>query len=203
MSTYMSRLFSRSNSSIFLQSGTALQSEVLRLRDEMFLVDAGIGTPRICTQDELIGNPNTKWPTRFENRVGYLDRVSGETPVKKQILERCFVDMVTGDSAMKERAAVRFNDIVGPTDSVSGEPLLLPRRFRKNQAWTELTKIWRRNSKVRGFIAEKVRGGYSVAIAGYIAFLPTRPMINRRVPSDQFIIESINPKTMKIVVVRT
>lgn len=109
----MSRLFSRSNSSIFLQSGTALQAKVLRLRDEMFLVDAGIGTSRICTQDELIGDPNTKWPTRFENRVGYLDRVSGETPVKKQILERCFVDMVTGDSAMKERAAIRFNDIVG------------------------------------------------------------------------------------------
>ncbi|KAL2468641.1 Ribosomal protein S1 [Forsythia ovata] len=202
MSTYMSRLFSRSNSSIFLQSGTALQSKVLRLREEMFLVDAGIGTPRICTQDELIGDPKTKWPMRFENRVGYLDRVSGETPIKKQILERCFVDMVTGDSAMKERAAVRFNDLVGPTDSVSGEPLLLPRRFRKNRAWMELTKIWRTNSKVRGFIAEKVRGGYSVAIAGYIAFLPTRPVINRR-PSDRFIIESMNPKTKNIVVVRT
>ncbi|KAL2469117.1 Ribosomal protein S1 [Forsythia ovata] len=198
----MSRLFSRSNSSIFLQSGTALQSKVLRLREEMFLVDAGIGTPRICTQDELIGDPKTKWPMRFENRVGYLDRVSGETPIKKQILERCFVDMVTGDSAMKERAAVRFNDLVGPTDSVSGEPLLLPRRFRKNRAWMELTKIWRTNSKVRGFIAEKVRGGYSVAIAGYIAFLPTRPVINRR-PSDRFIIESMNPKTKNIVVVRT
>ncbi|KAL2496613.1 uncharacterized protein Fot_40370 [Forsythia ovata] len=125
-----------------------------------------------------------------------------ETPIKKQILERCFVDMVTGDSAMKERAAVRFNDLVGPTDSVSGEPLLLPRRFRKNRAWMELTKIWRTNSKVRGFIAEKVRGGYSVAIAGYIAFLPTRPVINRR-PSDRFIIESMNPKTKNIVVVRT
>ncbi|CAI9754033.1 unnamed protein product [Fraxinus pennsylvanica] len=140
---------------------------------------------------------------KVRDRVGYLDRLSGETPVKKQILERCFVDMVTGDSAMKERAAVRFNDLVGPTDSVSGEQLLLPRRLRKNRAWMELTKIWRTNSKVRGFVAEKVRGGYSVTIAGYIAFLPSRPMISRRVPTDRFIIESINPKTNKIVVVRT
>lgn len=53
----MSRLFSRSSSSIFLQSGIALQPKVLGLREEMFLADAGIGTLRICTQDELIRDP--------------------------------------------------------------------------------------------------------------------------------------------------
>ncbi|KAF3651318.1 hypothetical protein FXO37_18064 [Capsicum annuum] len=35
--------------------GNALQSEVLRLREEMFLVDAGLGTPRICMQDKPTG----------------------------------------------------------------------------------------------------------------------------------------------------
>ncbi|CAI9772817.1 unnamed protein product [Fraxinus pennsylvanica] len=34
----------------------------------------------------------------------------------------------------------------------------------------ELTKIWTTNSNIRGFIAEKVRGGYSVAIAGCPGF---------------------------------
>ncbi|CAI9786820.1 unnamed protein product [Fraxinus pennsylvanica] len=34
----------------------------------------------------------------------------------------------------------------------------------------ELTKIWRTNSNIRGFVAEKVGGGYSVAIAGYPGF---------------------------------
>lgn len=45
MSIYLSRSFPRCNSSLFLCSGKALQSEVLRLGEEMLLVDAGPGTP--------------------------------------------------------------------------------------------------------------------------------------------------------------
>ena len=108
MSIYLSRSFLRSNSSLFLCSGKALQSEVLRLGEEMFLVDAGPGTPRICMQDELTGVPINR-ATRFENKVGF-------------------------------------------TDVVAGEPLLLPRRFRQNLAWMKLNKIWRTNTKVKGFI---------------------------------------------------
>ena len=108
MSIYLSRSFLRSNSSLFLCSGKALQSEVLRLGEEMFLVDAGPGTPRICMQDEPTGVPINR-ATRFENKVG-------------------------------------------STDVVAGEPLLLPRRFRQNLAWMKLNKIWRTNTKVKGFI---------------------------------------------------
>ena len=157
MSIYLSRSFPRSNSSFFLCSGNALQSEVLRLREEMFLVDAGLGTPRICMQDEPTGVPINR-ATRFENKVGSLDVVAGE-PL-----------------------------------------LLLPRRFRQNRAWMELNKIWRTNTKVKGFIIEKVKGGYSVAIASFITFLPFRPLIRRRISNDRFTIESINPKRTNIVV---
>ena len=71
MSIYWSRSFPRSNSSFLLCSGNASQSSVLRLRlrEEMFLVDAGPGTPKICMQDELTGLP-IKRATRFENKVG-------------------------------------------------------------------------------------------------------------------------------------
>ena len=157
MSIHLSRSFPRSNSSFFLCSGNALQSEVLRLREEMFLVDAGLGTPRICMQDEPTGVPINR-STRFENKVGSLDVVAGE-PL-----------------------------------------LLLPRRFRQNRAWMELNKIWRTNTKVKGFIIEKVKGGYSVAIASFITFLPFRPLIRRRISNDRFTIESINPKRTNIVV---
>lgn len=174
MSIYLSRSFPRSNSSFFLCSGNALQSEVLRLREEMFLVDAGLGTPRICMQDEPTGVPINR-ATRFENKVGSLDVVAGESLIKKRILERFFIDVVAGESLIKERAAARFNYLVGSRDVVAGEPLLLlPRRFRQNLAWMELNKIWRTNTKVKGFIIEKVKGGYSVAIAGFITFLPFR-----------------------------
>nr|YP_010901721.1 ribosomal protein S1 [Suriana maritima]WIL07941.1 ribosomal protein S1 [Suriana maritima] len=201
MSIYLSRSFPRSNSSFFLCSGNALQSEVLRLREEMFLVDAGLGTPRICMQDELEGVPINR-ATRFENKVGSLDLVAGESLIKKRILERFFMDLVAGESLIKERAAVRFNDLVGSTDVVAGEPLLLlPRRFRQKRAWMELNKIWRTNTKVKGFIIKKVKRSYLVAIAGFITFLPSPPLIRRRILNDRFTVESINPKRKKTNIV--
>ncbi|KAE9617777.1 hypothetical protein Lalb_Chr03g0038991 [Lupinus albus] len=155
MSIYLSRSFPRSNSSLFLCSGKALQSEVLRLGEEMFLVDAGPGTAIICMQDEPTGVPINR-ATRLEKKVGSLDLVAGESLIKKKILERLFIDLVASESLIKERAAVRFNDLVGSTNVVAGEPLLLlPRRFRQNRAWMELKKIWRTNTKVKGFIIKK------------------------------------------------
>ncbi|KAF3662534.1 hypothetical protein FXO37_12416 [Capsicum annuum] len=122
--------------------GNALQSEFLRLREEMFLVDARLGTPRICMQDEPARVPINR-PTRFEKRVGFLDLVAGESLIKEQILERFFIDLVAGESLIKERATARFNDLVGSTDVVAGEPLLLlPEKFKQNRAWIELNKIW-------------------------------------------------------------
>ncbi|XP_068639195.1 small ribosomal subunit protein bS1m-like [Aristolochia californica] len=200
MSIYLSRSFPRSNSSFFLCNGNASQSQVLRLREDMFLVDAGPGTPRICMQDEPTGVPINR-ATRFENKVGFLDVVAGESLIKEQILERFFIDLVAGESLIKERAAARFNDLVGSTDVVAGEPLLLPRRFRQNRAWMELNKIWRTNTKVKGIFMEKVKGGYSIAIAGFITSLPSRPLNNtQRIANDRFTIESINPKRTNIVV---
>ncbi|KAI5639238.1 hypothetical protein M9H77_00518 [Catharanthus roseus] len=98
-------------------------------------------------QDELTGVPINR-ATRFENKVGSLDLVAGESLIKEHILERLFIDLVAGESLIKERAAARFNDLVGSTDVVAGEPLLLlPRRFRQKRAWLELNKIWRTNTK--------------------------------------------------------
>ncbi|XP_016652447.1 PREDICTED: ribosomal protein S1, mitochondrial-like [Prunus mume] len=217
MSIYLSRSFPRSNSSFFLCSGNALQSEVLRLREEMFWGDAGPGPPRICMQDEPTGVPINR-AARFENKVGsldvvageslikeqilerfFIDVVAGESLIKEQILERFFIDVVAGESLIKERAAARFKNLVGSTDVVAGEPLLLlPRRFRQNRAWMELNKIWRTNTKVRGFFIKKVKGGYSVAIAGFLTFLPFR---RRNFSSARFTIERINLKRKRTNIV--
>jgi hypothetical protein len=169
-------------------------------------------------QDELTGVKINR-ATRFENKVGSLDVVAGESLIKEQILKRFFIDVVAGESLIKERAAARFKDLVGSLDVVAGEPLLLPRRFRQNRAWMELNKIWRTNKKVKGFIIQRIKGGYSVAIAGFITFLPFRPRKKRnrisknqrnrisknqrnRISKNRFIIESINPKRTNIVVHR-
>jgi len=194
----MSRLFPRSNSSFQLSSGNALQSEVVRLREDKFVVDAGPGTPRICMQDELTGVPINR-AARFENKVGFQDVVAGESLIKEQILERFFIDVVAGDSKCKERAAARFNSFVGSTDVVAGEPhLLLPRRFRQRLAWMELKKIWRTNRKVKGFILKKVKGGFLVGIGGFITFRPFRR--KKGISNGRFTIASINLKKPKIVV---
>ncbi|KAI3666536.1 hypothetical protein L1987_88949 [Smallanthus sonchifolius] len=103
------------------RAGKALKSEVLRLKEEIFLVDAGLGTARMSMQDEPKGSANQP---------------------SHQILHG------SGESLIKERAATRLNDLVGSTDVVAGEPLLLlPRRFTQNRAWMELNKIWRTNRK--------------------------------------------------------
>nr|YP_009652494.1 ribosomal protein S1 [Schisandra sphenanthera]QCF45752.1 ribosomal protein S1 [Schisandra sphenanthera] len=198
MSIYLSRSFPRSNSSFLFSSGNALQSSVLRLREEMFLVDAGLGTPRICMQDEPTGVPINR-AARFENKVGSLDVGAGESLIQNWIFLLLFMNLVAGESLKKERAAARLNDLVGSTDVVAGEPLLLlPRRFRQNRAWMELNKIWRTNQKVKGWIIEKVKGGYSVAIAGFITFLPFRfrPLKTQRIANARKTIES--PKRTKI-----
>ncbi|KZV45698.1 hypothetical protein F511_26724 [Dorcoceras hygrometricum] len=197
----MSRLFPRSNSSFLLRSGTSLQAKVVRLRDETYLIDAGVGAPRVCTANELIGAPNSsEKTTHFSNRVGFLNPSSGDSSVKMQMLERCFIDLVTGDPRAKERAAARFADAVGQNDAVEGEvKLLLPRKFRKYRALMELKKIYQKNGRVKGFVAEKVRGGYSVAIAGYLAFLPNRAHAFSHNSGDRFYIESINPNNIVVV----
>jgi ribosomal protein S1 len=150
----------------------------------MFLVDAGLGTPKICMQDELTGLP-IKRATRFENKVGSKNVVAGE-------------------SLIKERAAARFNDFVGSLDVAAGEPLLLPQRFRQNRAWIELKKIWRTKKKVKGFQINKIEGGYSVAIAGFITFLPfklKKAKKKKRIANARFTIDSFIPKRRDIVII--
>ncbi|OIT32184.1 hypothetical protein A4A49_52563 [Nicotiana attenuata] len=95
-------------------------------------MDSWKDDPRICMQDEPTGVPINR-ATRFENKVGFLDLVAGESLIKEQILERFFIDLVAGESLIKERATARFNDLVGSTDVVA--------------AWMELNKIWQTNSQ--------------------------------------------------------
>jgi hypothetical protein len=58
-------------------------------------------------------------------------------------------------------------------------------------------------NRVKGFILNSVNGGYAVAIAGYIAFLPKSLCLNKKVflgQWRQFAIVSMNAKIANIVV---
>nr|YP_009047295.1 ribosomal protein S1 [Ptychomnion cygnisetum]AGN74047.1 ribosomal protein S1 [Ptychomnion cygnisetum]AHI16049.1 ribosomal protein S1 [Ptychomnion cygnisetum] len=100
--------------------------------------------------------------------------------------------------------------ILGIEDvEVFGEPKMLlskplERRCKSKLVWTELTRIWRSDRNlIKGFILNSVKGGYAVAIAGHIAFLPKSLRRNRKVFHSQWRIFSIlnmNSKIGNIVV---
>ncbi|GJR02825.1 hypothetical protein Tco_0525809 [Tanacetum coccineum] len=196
MTVYMNRIFRKSNSSFLLSSGKAITSKVTRLKDDnTFLISTGITPPKITPSDQLLlpKNNNNDHVTSFYNTVGFMQPSSNESLPKTQMLERLFMDLVAGDDNIKERALGRFNDFVGGSmETVPGEAsILMPRRFRQFQAWNELKKIWQGNKKVKGFLMEKVRGGYSVAIAGYIAFVPFRPFIDGVIDVQSDVIDAM------------
>nr|QIA60686.1 ribosomal protein S1 [Lepidozia trichodes]QIA61020.1 ribosomal protein S1 [Lepidozia sandvicensis] len=102
----------------------------------------------------------------------------------------------------------RFNFGIEDVE-VFGEPkMLLPKplevRCKGKLVWIELTKIWRSDQNlVKGFILNSVKGGYAVAIAGYIAFLPKSLLRSRKVFYSQWRIFSIlnmKPEISNIVV---
>lgn len=92
---------------------------------------------------------------------------------------------------------------------VYGEPKLiyskaLQKICRRKLVWTELTKVWHSaQNRIKAFILNSVNGGYAVAIAGHIAFLPRSLRLDRKVFHGQwrFVkILNMNQKIGNIVV---
>nr|WHW96935.1 ribosomal protein S1 [Aneura pinguis] len=92
---------------------------------------------------------------------------------------------------------------------VFGEPkMLLPKpleiKCKGKPVWIEPTKIWQSDQNlVKGFILNSVKGGYAVAIAGYIASPPKSLLRSRKVFYSQWRIFSIlnmKPEISNIVV---
>lgn len=83
-------------------------------------------------------------------------------------------------------------------------PKSLHKICRRKLVWTALTKVWRSSpNRIRGFVFNSVNGGYAVAIAGHIAFLPKSLRIETKVFPSQwrlFSILNMNAKIRNIVV---
>eukprot|EP00246_Nothoceros_aenigmaticus_P005926 TRINITY_DN1843_c0_g1_i1.p1 TRINITY_DN1843_c0_g1~~TRINITY_DN1843_c0_g1_i1.p1 ORF type:complete len:277 (+),score=26.13 TRINITY_DN1843_c0_g1_i1:124-954(+) len=130
-------------------------------------------------------------------------------------------NMVTVDTGLKTQV-VCFQNELGRSvtektklpfgvDSVEsfGEPkMVLPkeleRRNRIKEVWTELGKIWRSDrNMVKGLVMNRVNGGYAVAIAGYIAFVPWTLLASKRLspynPWKMFNILNMRSKIGNIV----
>jgi len=85
-------------------------------------------------------------------------------------------------------------------------PLLksLERKCKSTLIWIELTKIQQSDHNlVKGFLLNLVKGGYAIAIAGHITFLPKNLCRSRKVFHNQwrfFSILNMNSKINNIVV---
>lgn len=80
-------------------------------------------------------------------------------------------------------------------------------RSRALLVWCELWRRWKRRQKVPGRILNQVYGGFSVGIAGFVAFLPTSRFYHASPHGigfrDTFNIINMNPQTRNIVVTQS
>ena len=101
-----------------------------------------------------------------------------------------------------------FNMVGIENVELLGEPkLVLPTTLYKSRqrllVWAKLSKMWRTGHRLRGFILNSVKGGYAVAIAGYIAFLPRSLIQDTHIFRNQwrrFAILNMKPRIRNIVV---
>jgi ribosomal protein S1 len=174
------QLFKKSNSSLNQLQGNVLDCSVSEIRGDLIVVETGLTKSSVCFKSEL----NTS--------------ITKEPCVAKQHMH--------AGLPLKQACIIGIEQV----ESTNGEPLLvypklLQKICRRKLVWSELTKIWRssQNNRIKGFILNSVKGGYAIAIAGYIAFLPKSLRIQRKVYRGQwrkFSILNMNPKIGNIVV---
>lgn len=111
----------------------------------MILVNTGLKTPVILLKHEVTaGVPITK-----QARVNF---VGIEDLNLEKVEELCEPRIILPEPRKPE--------------------IILSKPLNKKIVWIELTKIWRDRDKVKGLIFNSMKGGYAVAIAGFVAFLP-------------------------------
>src|SRR5579883_2526813 len=87
-----------------------------------------------------------------------------------------------GRVALKEFATAGRSPEIKPGDTVevylermedkNGEAQLSREKARREEAWSQLEKSFQANQRVQGVIFGRVKGGFTVDLAGAIAFLP-------------------------------
>jgi hypothetical protein len=249
---HFTKLFQKSNSSIYQLQGCVLDCSIEQIRGNKIIVDTGMRSSFVCSEDELSQAPSVVVRIAgFPAESGSLNSKNSKSTNKHKVLRTLrgrglaqatsFKPLLpkgqprVGDSKQNLKSTkyasfglnripffgiknssittLKSTCIIGIEEkrsAQSGEfacttPKSIEKLSRRKLIWTELTKLWRTSSKnrVKGFILNSVNGGYAVALAGYIAFLPKSLCLNKKVfigQWRQFAIISMNPKIANIVV---
>lgn len=125
----------------------------------MILVNTGLKTPVILLKHE----------------------VTAEVPITKQARSN-FVGIE--DLNLEKVEELHEPRLILPEPHKPG--IILSKPLNKKIVWIELTKIWRDRDKVKGLIFNSMKGGYAVAIAGFVAFLPRSLFRKRKSNKNKF-----------------
>lgn len=219
------KLFRQSNSSLYSLRGNVIECSIEHTRGNILFLETGLKSATPCFQSELkpTFESEKQNDTLGTSKRGVLYQKTGGTKVRRRRQSGddshpgfTPLGLLTSDfggetSVSALRPALPFNKLnVGIEDlEVFGEPkILLPKYLqtirKRKLVWAELTKVWRgSHNRIRGFIMNSVNGGYAVAIAGHIAFLPKSLRLDRKIFHSQlrfFSILNMNPKIRNIVV---
>lgn len=143
--------------------------------------------------------------------------ISGQPLVLRRTMTAGLEDLKTETFYYGKRCVIGVEE---KRSSLSGElicsaPKSLEKISKRKIVWTEMSKLClssgqnrmksrsRLDGSLSGFILNLVNGGYAVALAGYIAFLPKSLCMTKKVfigQWRQFAIISMNPKIANIVV---
>ena len=169
-------LYQQSNLSLTHLQGKVVQCSVDQVRGNRVLLRTGLKDSTLCFQSEL----------------NSVQTVSNKATHNAIIAKQGMLSLV-GIEHLEQFGEAKLR-----------LPKSITKISRRKLVWAELINRWRGfNNRVKGFILNPVNGGYAVAIAGYIAFLPRSLRIGRAVFANQwrlFSILNMNARLRNIVV---
>nr|UQV94643.1 ribosomal protein S subunit 1 [Haplopteris ensiformis]UQV94657.1 ribosomal protein S subunit 1 [Haplopteris ensiformis]UQV94741.1 ribosomal protein S subunit 1 [Haplopteris ensiformis] len=156
------QLFPMHNSSSTLLREGALQYSVKLLQYGNQRHDEDKGLIKLLrSQNMILVNTGLKTPV-----ILLKDEVTAGVP----ITEQARYNLVGIEDLTLEKVEMLYEPrLILPESHKLG--IILPKLLNKEIVWIELTKIWRDRDKVKGLILNSMKGGYAVAIAGFVAFL--------------------------------
>ena len=201
-----SKLFQHSNSSLYSLRGSVLDCSIEFSRGNIIYLNTGLKSTTVCFQSELNSTKELELIAATQHEVQ-------TTSSQSEAALQCFAQShrFTQPTKIQTTAITNknmvYNVAIENLDIFGEAKLVLPKSLsiirKRKLVWSELTKLWHSSkNRVRGFLFNSVKGGFAVAIAGHIAFLPKSLLIKRYGQSKFrfFSIVNMNPSFQNIVI---
>ena len=169
------KLFQQCNSSVYSLRGNVIDCSIELTRGNILYLETGLKSATACFESEIKRGSSAR--PLFEPTLA---------PTKHNLLKHTKIPH-QGETKHKDTIDTTYSsklyNVAIEDLELFGEPkLLLPKcvqTIRKRKlVWSELSKVWcSSQNRIRGFVLNCVKGGYAVAIAGHIAFVPKSLLI--------------------------